>query len=494
MGLEVDRAEFEDADYAQFARRLGDSLDVLEELLARPGFGEGPASIGAELEVSLVDADARPLFGNQRVLADSVDPRLTYELDRFNLESNLRHGPLAGRPFTALRAECVDAFQEMQRAARGHGGRVAMIGILPTLERGDLEGEDAMTESMRYRALSNSLRRIREKPFEIDIRGEDTLQLSCETVAFEGAATSLQVHLRVSPGDFGRVYNGLQLATPVVLAASGNSPLFLGQRLWAETRIALFKQAVDARPARGRERNPARVAFGDGWIGGAVELFSANVANHPPLLPMLDEEDPRQAARQGLPRLRELRLHQGTVWRWNRAIYDPAEGGHLRIELRSLPSGPTVTDMLASTAFHLGLGLAIAEAGEAWCAETDFEAVHRDFYRAAQHGPDAELGWPAALGGADQRRPAGALATELAPLALRGLDAAGVERADSEPLIVTFERRARTGRTGSAWQRRCLERAGAARPTREALAWMLERYLERSESGEAVDSWDEPAP
>ena len=495
MGLEVDRAEFEEDDYRRFAARLVESLQVLEELLARPDFGEGPASIGAELEVSLVDARARPLPGNRQVLADSVDPRLTYELDRFNLESNLRHGPLAGRPFRALGRECHDVLEEMQRAARGHGGRIAMIGILPTLETRDLEGAEAMTESLRYRALATSLRRLRDGPFELDIRGEDALNLACESVAFEGAATSFQVHVRVPPRDFARFYNALQLTTPVLLAVSGNSPIFLGHRLWCETRIALFKQAVDARRERGEDRRPARVSFGEDWIAAPLELFAANVEHHPPLLPVMDGEPPRSAAADGrLPRLRELRLHQGTVWRWNRAIYDPDEGGHLRVEMRSLPSGPTVTDMLANTAFHVGIAAAIAEREPDWTLEFPFESAHGDFYRAAQSGPRALLAWPEALGGTGQRQSAAELCELLLPWAQRGLDAWGVERGDSQPLLEVFGRRAGSGRTGADWQQRALARAEATRPRREAVAWMLERYLERSVAGDPVASWDDPAP
>jgi hypothetical protein len=81
----------------------------------------------------------------------------------------------------------------------------------------------------------------------------------------------------------------------------------------------------------------------------------------------------------------------------------------------------------------------------------------------------------------------------LLPLAQRGLDEAGVARADSEPLLATLERRARSGRTGAAWQRHALSTAeGAGRSRREALAWMLERYLAAGESGEPVDRWPEP--
>lgn len=493
MGLEIDREDFTAGDHARFAARLRESLGVLGELLERPGFGEGKATIGAELEVSLVDENARPLPFNRAVLAETVDPRLTYELDRWNLESNLRHGRLEGAPFAALRRECVGALEEMQRAASLHGGRVAMIGVLPTLVQSDLDG-DAMTESLRYRALSKSLRRKRRAPFLLDIRGEDALRLHCESVAYEGAGTSFQLHLRVTPSRFARAYNALQLATPVTLAASGNSPLFLGRRLWAETRVALFKQSVDPRRGRGASGEVSRVSFGARWIDSALDLFRANVAHHPPLLPVVDpEEDPRAAASDGgLPALRELRLHQGTVWSWNRAIYDPAEGGHLRVELRALPAGPTVTDMLANIAFQIGVAFSVAQEDPAWKDTVAFEEVHGDFYRAAQSGLAAQLGWPRALGGPDERIPARALIERLLPVAQSGLDRAGVDREDAAPLLACFARRAQTANTGAAWQLRNLARAEAMRPRDEALVWMLERYLERSEAGEAVDAWDDP--
>jgi len=493
VGLEIDREEFADADYERFAARLRESLAVLGELLERPGFGEGKATVGAELEVSLVDEAARPLPVNSRVLADTVDPRLTFELDRWNLESNLRHGTLEGTPFGGLRDECIGALEEMARAAALHGGRVAMIGILPTLTQADLDG-DAMTEAMRYRALSNSLLRLREAPFQLDIRGEDALQLACESVAYEGAGTSFQLHLRINPKRFAPAHNALQLATPVMLAVSGNSPLLLGRRLWAETRIALFKQAVDPRRARGSLGEVSRVSFGERWIEGPLDLFAENVAVHPPLLPVLDDEGPREAAAHGLPALRELRLHQGTVWRWNRAIYDPAEGGHLRVELRSLPAGPTVTDMLANVAFQIGVAFCVSREDPGWTRDVDFASVHGDFYRAAQSGLASRLSWPERLGGAPERYDAPALVERLLPEAQRGLDLAGVDRGDSAPLLACVERRSRTGRTGAAWQLRNLARAEATRPRGEALAWMLEHYLERSEAGEPVDGWsDAPA-
>jgi hypothetical protein len=342
VGTAIDRVEYSDEERARFAARLSASLEALEAVLARPGFGAGEATLGAELELFLIDGRARPLPRNRAVLRHTTDERLTVELDRFNLECNLRPCSLAGTPFRALEREIESGLAEARRAAASQGGRIVPIGILPTLEAADLDGS-AITNLPRYRALSLRLRALKQAPFEIQIDGEEPLALSCDDVALEGATTSFQVHLRVPALAFADVFNAAQLATAPALAVAGNSPLFLGRRLWEETRIVLFTQATDARPEPSGEdwRPPSRVSFGRGWVRqGALELFREVVALHPPLLPVLDEEDPLEAVRAGrVPRLPELRLHNGTVWSWNRAVYDPAGGGHLRVELRALPAG-----------------------------------------------------------------------------------------------------------------------------------------------------------
>ncbi|MDJ0786427.1 MAG: glutamate--cysteine ligase [Myxococcota bacterium] len=485
MGLEIDREEFADADYARFEGRLATSIRVVRGLLARPGFGAGPMTLGAELEASLVDTALRPAPLNHAVLAESVDPRLTFELDRFNLESNLRYDALAGRPFAFLASEMDDALLEMRRAAELHDVDVALIGILPTLTEADLQA-DAMTDSMRYRALSASLKRLRREPFRLDIHGEDDLQLACHDVTYEGAATSLQLHLRVDPADFASLYNAIQLTTPAVLALSANSPTFLGRRLWDETRVALFKQAVDPRPRDRRNEAEARVSFGKGWVEGPLELFEESVDHHPPLLPILDAEDPEAAGASGVPALRELRLHQGSVWRWNRAIYDPGDGGHLRVEMRALPSGPTVADMVASAAFHVGLALDVARELGGSAPDAPFEEIHHDFYRAAREGPDTRLRF------GEASLPVRELGETLLARAQAGLDAAGVERVDSQPPLSRIERRLRRSRTGARWQREALGRAEETQPRGEALVAMFRRYQALCAEGAGVDEWPDP--
>src|SRR5215470_19983756 len=182
MGSDIDQTEFDDSDNARFAERLEECLATLRQLLERPGFGVGPATVGAELELFLVDAAARPLPHNQAVQAAAADPRITVELDRFNLELNASPVPLAGRPFAALGSELNVLVDQVADAARGRAGRLALIGILPTLTRADL-GPEVITDLPRYRALNTGLRRLRQDPFQIRITGEDTLELATEDVA-----------------------------------------------------------------------------------------------------------------------------------------------------------------------------------------------------------------------------------------------------------------------------------------------------------------------
>ncbi|WP_271221671.1 glutamate--cysteine ligase [Streptosporangium carneum] len=475
MGQQVDKDRFSEVEFIRFGKRLAEQLDQLRELLARPGFGTGPATIGAELELFLITPDGRPLPRNHEVRAAAADDRLVPELGRFNLEVNLTPLPIAGRPFTALARETREAMAMVDAAAATQGGQVVAIGILPSLSEFDFTHETLSDES-RYRALSRGMRRLRAEPFRVSIEGVEQLELEVEGVVLESANTSWQIHLRTAPADFARVYNAAQLATGPVLAVSGNSPGFLGRRLWEETRIALFEEAADDRDVERLDRRDRRVAFGSGWATGAQEIFEACVRDYEPVLPMTSKEEPVAGE---VPQLAELRLHQGTVWQWNRPVYDPAGGGHLRVEMRSLPAGPTAVDMAANSAFLLGLTAALAvEPVE----EFPFAVAYRNFYRAAIHGLDAPLAWP----GLREEVPAARLALDLLPVAAAGLERVGVRSDEIEWALDVIRQRVTLRRTGAIWQREALgEHAGDP----AARARMVARYRELALTGEPVHTW-----
>ena len=456
MSLEITREDFTEADHALFAERLQQSLDVLARLLDQEDFGTGPATLGAELELALVDPAGRPLPVNRSVLAAAVDPRVSLEIDRFNLEVNTRPVPLGGRAFTALAGRAGG----LARRHRPGGGGVRRA---VHHHRHPADAHPGRPQAGHAHGLGALPRTLGGHPppaaptLRIRIAGDDPLDVGCADVTFEGANTSLQIHLRVPPRDFAATYNAAQIATAPVLAASGNSPLFLGHRLWEETRVALFRQAVDERIAAAEEDwRPARVSFGHGWVReGALELFAESVALHPPLLPLVGSEDPAAYVRgRGVPALEELRLHHGTVWRWNRAVFDPSAGGHLRIELRALPAGPSVVDMAANAAFLVGLTLGLAPDARRLVTALTFGQARRNFYEAARLGLDAELLWPAHAPPSPRPVRAATLVLELLPVAREALLASGVDAAEVDTLLDVIAVRVARGRTGARWQRR----------------------------------------
>jgi len=490
VGLHIQQDTFFPADYERFSERLRTCLTALREVLARPGFGEGPISMGAELEMFLVDDQAQPMFRNREVLGRIDDPRVTLELARFNMEVNARPVSFAGRPFAALERELKSLIQRVRASAAEEGARVVLIGILPTLRAEHLQ-HDALTDAERYRALDAGIRQLRGTPMTVRIDGEDAISLQSQELALQGANTSFQVHLRVRPADFGRVYNAAQIATAPALALAGNSPLFVGHRLWEETRIALFKQTADDRGLLPLGWRAARASFGHGWVRqGPLELFEESVALHAPLLPVCSEEDSLAVTQRGeLPALDELRLHHGTVWTWNRVVYDPSAGGHVRIEFRPLPAGPTVPDMLANGAFLLGLTLGLVQEMDWMLPALPFPYADYNFYRAAQHGLGAHFLWPSQEAPSPRPVSAEQLLPTLLPLAERGLRSAGVDAEEVSALLGLLANRLERRQTGAQWQRRALAHFEKGKPRPEALRAVVERYLALSDAGTPVHSW-----
>ncbi len=492
MARGIEQEHFTDEDFALFRQRLRENLSALRTVLARPGFGVGPVTIGAELELCIVDERGRAKGVNRDILGARVDPQLTLELNKFNLEYNLTPVLAAGRPFGAIEQELSHALQSLNETACPMGARVIPIGILPTLTPEDV-ALTALTDFPRYRALAEGLRRARRRPFHIRIDGADPLQMQGDDVTLEGANTSFQLHLRVAPDEFAATYNAAQLATAIALSVSGNSPIFCEHRLWEETRVALFKQALDVRDLLDQLwRPPARVSFGHGWVReGAYELFAESVAVFPPLFPQCGEEDAVATAERGdAPLLEELRLQQGSVWRWNRAVYDPDGAGHLRIEMRALPAGPTPLDMAANAAFLIGLTIGLRDDVDRILPAFPFEYAAWNFYRAAQRGLDAELLWPSELAPSPTSMNARLLVARFLPVAARGLAALGVDAPEADRLLAVIAGRLETGQTGARWQRAAFDKCLESLPRREALACMMGDYMRHSASGVPVHEWE----
>lgn len=490
MGKEIEKTEFTEADFSAFNARLHANLAALEQVLARPGFGEGDLSFGAELELYLVDVNGAPLHKNLEVIAELNDPQLTLELNRYNLEYNFSPVRVKDGCFAATQNEALAAMAKINRCLNQWQGRVVPIGILPTLQQSDT-GYHAMTPLRRFEALTNELTELRGGPFTIAIEGEDTLQLAMDDVTLEGANTSFQVHLRVPPKEFADFYNALQLVTPLVVAMAANSPTLFGHRLWHETRIPLFKQSIDCRPKDTLHPVPARVNFGNNWIReSAYELFAEAALLYRPLLPVCNSEDSLAIVQQGgTPQLHELRMHLGSIWMWNRPVFDPVDGGHLRIELRAFPAGPSIVDMLANAALAIGLAKSLQATIKQLLPAIPFTYCTANFYRAAQKGLAAELFWPSRNQSQPEYHAVPKILEKLLPRLPESLDAMGFQREDVAGLLDVISERLATRQTGAQWQLQKLQALRKDMHKREALVEMLHQYQRNSEANIPVAQW-----
>ena len=210
---------------------------------------------------------------------------------------------------------------------------------------------------------------------------------------------------------------------------------------------------------------------------------------YPSLLPICDPEDPFRVMRAGnAPALPELTLHNGTIYRWNRPIYDVVhDRPHLRVENRVLPAGPTVVDTMANAAFYFGLVRALVHDDRPLWSQMSFSAAEENFHVAARNGIDAVLYWPT-LGAI----PATELVLRrLLPMAHRGLDSAGVDAADRDRLLGIIEQRTLSGQNGATWQiatwRQLLDQEDLDRT--EAARELVRRYQTLSFDAHPVHTW-----
>jgi hypothetical protein len=483
-------------DRARFRDRLDRCVVALERMIAEGRLATDGLSTGVELEVALMDTQMRPAMVNKAVLDSSDSEELTSELGRWNVEINLAPRQLSEAAEGALERDIGDAVAGADAAARRVGVRAVTIGILPTLEPEHLDSAQ-LTDDSRYALLNDQLTGERGQAFRLDITapeaaGAGHVQMDLASVTAEAACTSLQLHLQLSPDSLAAHWNAAQAIAGVQVAVAANSPFLLGHRLWAETRIPLFTQAVDVRSDEQRRAGVRpRVWFGDRWVATGHELFAENAGLFEALLPLVDEdqqEDPLEALDDGrAPALSELRTHNSTVWRWNRPVYGVADGvPHLRLENRVLPAAPTAVDAVADALFFYGLVRALTRQEHPVWHDMSFGAAKANFAAGAQHGIEARLSWP---GSGTVGAPELVLET-LLPLAEEGLVSSGVDPAAATRYLAVIEQRCRTRRTGATWQTEIvadLERRGADR--REAMRRMLELYAEGMETNDPVHTW-----
>jgi CBS domain-containing protein len=476
-----------------FTQALLEDLRALALMLEEGRIESGPRRIGAEQELFLVDPAMHPATRALEVLDAVDDPRVTTELGLFNLEINLSPLDFGGDCLSRMEREADELLGKLARAARSLDTRVLLTGILPTLKTKHLS-LDAMTPFPRYRELNRVTVEHRGGLLRLQIQGLDALSLVHDNVMCEASNTSFQIHFQVAPNEFAPLYNVAQAITAPLVAVAANSPVFLHHRLWHETRLALFQQSIDSRSANRRARRARpRVVFGDRWIEGSVlEVFRDDIARFPVFLPTAVNESAMELLDRGeLPPLSALRVHNGTVYRWNRPCYGLHDGRpHLRIEHRALPSGPTLIDEMANAAFFFGLMCAVPEAYGDITRAMKFDDAASNFAVAARYGLGARFRWV-------EGRPVPAdalILEELLPLARDGLRSGGIRDEDVDRYLDVMEERVRSGRTGSQWAFDSLAAFGDTMRIDERHRALASAMYERSLEGRPVHEWELAEP
>jgi CBS domain-containing protein/gamma-glutamyl:cysteine ligase YbdK (ATP-grasp superfamily) len=454
MGYHEINPEFDPDRLRTFTADLLNDVRALELMLESGLLESGSPRVGAEQELFLIDQAGGPARVVVPILNKLNDSHYTTELGTYNLEFNLDPIPFDGNCFLNMEAQLNSLTARARQAARECGAEILMVGILPTLRKSDV-GFDSMSPKPRYKAINDALTRLRGcKEYEVFLHGTDELYIRHDSMMLEACNTSFQVHLQVDPKSFARLYNIAQAVAGPVLAVAVNSPLLFGKRIWHETRIGVFQQATDTRqPHPSMRESLSRVHFGNGWVKNSVlEIFQEDIARFRALLGVVIDENPFEVLqRGGVPQLRALQLHNGTVYRWNRPCYGITEGKpHLRIENRILPSGPTIIDEVANSAFWLGLVHGVAQETDDITQVLDFDDARRNFFTAARVGIDAQFTWVG-----NKTIPAQTLILEeLLPLARKGLAACGTSPEDINRYLDVIEKRTATKQTGAAWQLR----------------------------------------
>ena len=433
--------------YMQF---LFKDIEGLEKMIADDMIEEGITRIGAEQELCLIDKTFRPCPIADQVLAELGDDHFTTELSKFNLEINMEPLLFEGNCLGRMEEQLSAYLKLLDEKVGSMDAEYILVGIVPTIRTSDLDSEN-MAPRPRYYALNDSILRLRGGPQEFRIQGTDELITKNDSVMFESCNTSFQIHYQVGAKNFVSAYNCAQAVSGPVLAACTNSPVFLGKRLWRETRIALFSQSTDTRRQVNELReSKSRVVFGDDWIGNNVlDIIREDITLHRPLVISEGLEDTAKQLEKGkIPSLKALALYNGTIYKWNRPCYGISDGKpHLRIENRYLPAGPTVVDEIANTAFWVGLMHGLPDVYGNIAEKLDFHVAKSNFIRAARIGLASKFGW---LG--DKNYSAEELILkEFLPIAREGLTKAKIIQSDIDRYFEIVEERVKTGNTGSQW-------------------------------------------
>lgn len=473
-------------DKSDYIHQLVKDIDALDMMIEKGMIETEPIRIGAEQEFCLINKEFKASNNSLEVLKEIDDAHFTTEIGSYNLELNLDPFELTDDCFSKLSNQLTTLLEKAKKVADKQETKILLTGILPTLTQKNIS-VDNMTPIQRYAVLNEAITESRKQDFNIHIKGVDELNLLHDTVMLEGCNTSFQMHLQIHPDRFIDDYNWAQAISGPILSVCTNSPILFGKELWSETRIALFTQSVDTRAnSFTLNEKQSRVSFGSDWTSGSVtDIFKDNISRFRSLVTSEYIKDSVEMLEKGeIPKLKALSLHNGTVYRWNRACYGVGNGKpHLRIENRYIPSGPTVADEIANMMFWVGVMLGRSKKYDNIHEKMDFKEAKANFFLAARYGMATQFLWNGKYISSHQL-----ILDELLPMAYKGLYKAGVSPKDVEHYLKMIENRVQSS-TGSQWMIRNYRTLLKTQRPFEAAQTLTAKLYEKQEKGYPISSW-----
>lgn len=477
MGQEIQATAYREIDYRRFQQRLNAETELLAKMVQQKAVSEAPPVAGFEIEAWLLHDDMQPASLNDAYLRSFNHPMAGPELAKFNVELNTPPQALTANALSLMHQNLSATWRLAEQHARRMDLHLLMIGTLPTLRQQQLNLGN-MSNMNRYRVLNQQVLETRGKPIVLEICGREHLRVEHHDVMLEAATTSFQLHIQCPLSVAHHIYNASMQASAAMVALCANAPYLFGKDLWAETRIPMFEQAIALGGYRGAADGPLhRVSFGSDYARQSIlECFQENLQHFPVLLPESFDDDAAAFS--------HLRLHNGTIWRWNRPLVGFDEDGtpHIRIEHRVPAAGPTVLDAIANAAFFYGLVKNLADRLAEGQVDLPFAQAKDNFYQAARHGLDTHVVWF----GSQKQRLAVLIRNELLARAEAGLKSLGISGDDANIYLEVIRQRLANQQTGSNWQRRFI----AANPG--DFSGLTQQYLQLQRQGIDVAGWKAP--
>lgn len=475
MGQEISFSQFDKADFKLFYQKLKQETDLLKKIIEQKACSNRSPVAGFEIEAWILNKNLQADPINDTFLSTLNNPLVLAELAKFNIELNSTPTPLAGNVFSRMYQQLQTTWDDAYQHAEKTQNKLIMIGTLPTLDTSQLTLAN-MSNLNRYRALNEQILKFRGKPINLNIVGNEHLKLEHDDVMLESAASSFQIHIQLSLAIAHHFYNAAIIATAPMVALCANAPFLFTKDLWHESRIPLFEQAIEAGGFDGAVHGPIkRVSFGTGYARQSIFEFFLENLNHFPVILPVNFDTATEA-------FEHLRLHNGTIWRWNRPLigFDHDGTPHIRIEHRSPSAGPTTLDTIANAAFFYGLAKNLCDEIMQQGIPVPFSQAKDNFYQAARFGLDSHIIW---LGGRKHRLQS-LIKTELLPRAMLGLTSLGVTQSDAEDYLDIVAQRIDKKQNGSQWQHQFIK----AQATKNFKS-MTQSYLKNQQSGRPVSEW-----